>query len=150
MKRKLDKGVKETEFKVGNLVWHVPRRQRSGMEPRKSGPFKIKKILGKATVEIAQVEEGPDLGQRPAIQSIRNLEVYKHDKVYKQKELVVKEILRHGGKGRGRKYEVRWEDGTTSWEPRKNLVDKEADGTVTLNSELVAYLDRNPTLSRKA
>ena len=149
MKSKYDKGVEESKLEVGNLVWHVPRRQRSGMEPRKSGPFKIKEILGKATVKIAQVDKGPDLGQRPDIQSIRNLELYKHDTIYKQKELVVREILSHGGNGRGRKYQVRWEDGTTSWELRKNLVDKEVDGTVTLNAELVAYLDRNPTLSRK-
>ena len=149
MKRKFDEGVKESKIEVGDLVWHVPRRQRTGMEPRKSGPFKIEKILGKSTVKIAKVNEGPDLGQRPAIQSIRNLEAYKHDKIYKQKELVVMKIISHGGKGRGRKYQVQWEDGTTSWEPRKQLVDREADGTETINAELTAYLDRNPSLSRK-
>ena len=44
---------------------------------------------------------------------------------------------------------MQWEDGTESWEPRKQLVDKEADGIETVNEELVAYLDRNPKLSRK-
>jgi hypothetical protein len=149
MKSKFDADVKESKFEVDNLVWHVPRRQRSGMEPRKSGPFKIEEVLGKSTVKIEQVGEGPGLGQRPAIQSVRNLELYKHDKIYKQKELVVMKIISHGGKGRGRKYQVKWEDGTSTWEPRKNLVDKDVDGTETLNSELVAYLDRNPNLSRK-
>jgi len=149
MKKKFDVGVKESKLKVGDLVWHVPRRQRSGMEPRKSGPFKIEEILGKVTVKIAQVEEGPTLGQRPEIQSIRNLEVYKHDKIYKQKELVVTKIIGHGGKGRGRKYQVQWEDGTITWEPRKQLVDKEVGGKETINAELVAYLERNPSLSRK-
>ena len=119
------------------------------MEPIKSGPFKIAKVLGKATVKIAQVEGGPHLGQRPEVQSVRNLEEYTHAEIYKQKELVVKKVVGHQGKGRGRKYQVQWEDGTESWEPRKQLVDKEADGIETVNEELVAYLDRNPKLSRK-
>jgi hypothetical protein len=149
MKKKYDAEVKESKFGVGDLVWHVPRRQRSGMEPKKSGPFKIEEILGKATVKIGKVDEGPDLGQRPKVQSIWNLEVYKHAKIYRQKELIVMKIIGHRGKGRGRRYQVQWEDGTDSWEARKQLVDKETDGTETVNAELVAYLDRNPSLSRK-
>ena len=63
--------------------------------------------------------------------------------------MVVKKVLGHSGKGRGRKYKVYWEDETTSMEPRKQLVDKDADGTETINAELIAYFKRNPKLSKK-
>jgi hypothetical protein len=77
------------------------------------------------------------------------LERYEHKEIYRQKELVVQKVLGHVGKGRGRKYNVYWEDGTSSLEPRKQLVDKNVDGTETINAELEAYYERNPSISRK-
>ena len=77
------------------------------------------------------------------------MELYEHEQIYRQKEMVVKKVLGHSGKGRGRKYKVYWEDETISMEPRKQLVDKDADGTETINAELIAYFKRNPKLTQK-
>jgi hypothetical protein len=149
MKKKFDKNVKEADFKVGDHVWHIPRMGQSAMKPIKIGPFEIEEVMGPVHVKIKQINGGTDLGRRHNVQSIRNLEKYKHEEVYKQKEMVVSKIVGHEGKGRGRKYRVIWEDGSTSLEPRKQLVDKETDGTEVINSELLEYFKRNPSLSRK-
>jgi hypothetical protein len=149
MKEKFDKKVKEADFEEGDLVWLVPRQAEGALKPRKIGPYKVMEVRGGTNVKIAQAEGGPPLS-RHEVQSVRNLERYKHEEVYKQKELVVKEILGHEGKGRGRKYKVLWEDGSESMEPRKQLVDKEVGGEEVVNEQLLAYLARNPRLSSKA
>lgn len=149
MKVSFDKKVEKVEFKKEDRVWLVPRVKEGSFQPRKIGPFEIAEVMGPVHVKIRQLEGGPTLGKRSELQSIRNLERYEHKEIYRQKEVVVKKVLGHEGKGRGRKYKIYWEDGTTSMEPRKQLVDKEADGTETVNAELLAYLDRNPKLSRK-
>jgi hypothetical protein len=149
MKVKFDKKVEDIEFKPKDRVWLVPRMKEGSLQPLKMGPFEIFEVMGPLHVKIRQIDGGPDLGKRNEIQSIRNLERYEHKEIYRQKELVVKNVLGHEGKGRGRKYKIYWDDGTTSMEPRKQLVDKEADGTETINAELLAYFDRNPKLSRK-
>lgn len=148
MKEKFDKKVEDIEFKENDRVWLIPRVKEGALQPRKIGPFKIIEVMGKVHVKIRQLNGGPSLGSRSEFQSIRNLERYEHEEIYRQKELVVKKVLGHDGKGRGRKYKVFWEDGTTSMEPRKQLVDKDPEGTETINAELLAYLDRNPKLSR--
>ena len=149
MKVKFDKKVERIEFKKNDKVWVVPRMKEGSLQPLKIGPFEILEVQGPVHVKVSQLEGGPSLGKRSEIQSIRNLERYEHEEIYRQKELMVKKVLGHEGKGRGRKYKVYWEDGTISLEPRKQLVDKDPDGTETVNTELIAYLDRNPKLSRK-
>ncbi len=148
MKRMFDKKVTKADFKEKDKVWLVPRQKAGALQPLKIGPFEIKEVKGPAHVTIKQTEGGPSLGQRSGTQSVRNLEKYDHKEVYKQKESMVKEILGHEGKGRGRKYKVLWDDGTTSLELRKQLVDKEMDGTETINEQLTAYFERNPKISR--
>ena len=149
MKKHFDKKVTKADFKEGERVWLIPRQKAGALKPLKIGPFEIDVVKGPVHVTIKQTKDGPSLGQRGGTQSIRNLEKYEHEVVYKQKEEKVKKIFGHEGKGRGRKYKVLWEDGSTTLEPRKQLVDKEKDGTETVNAELVAYLDRNRNLSRK-
>lgn len=149
MKKHFDKKVTKADFKVGERVWLIPRQKAGALKPLKIGPFEIDVVKGPVHVTIKQTKDGPSLGQRGGTQSIRNLEKYEHEVVYKQNEEKVKKIFGHEGKGRGRKYKVLWEDGSTTLEPRKQLVDKEEDGTETVNAELVAYLDRNRNLSRK-
>jgi RNase H-like domain found in reverse transcriptase/Reverse transcriptase (RNA-dependent DNA polymerase)/Integrase zinc binding domain len=150
MKRKFDNGKKKAEFKKNDLVWIVPREKKGALEPEKIGPFKVAEVLGPVHLKVEQVEGGPPLGQRGNVQSVRNLEAYKHKAIYKQKEMIVKQILGHSGKGRGRKYRVLWEDGSESMEPRKQLVDKDPDGEETINAELEAYWARNPKLTSKS
>jgi len=123
MKKKFDKKRTEADFEEGDMVWIVPRQGQGSLQPLKIGPYKVTEVKGPANLLIDQVEGGPKL-TRKKMQSVRNLQIYEHKEIYKPKEVVVKDILGHEGRGSGRKYKVLWEDGSETWEPRKHLVDK--------------------------
>ena len=148
MKLQFDKKLVEKEFAVGGLVWLKKNDRENKLDEFLVGPFRIKKRVGDLDVELEEVEHGPSLGQRPTLQSIRNIDNYLAKEIRREREWLVKDILGHEGKGRGRKYRVLWATGEVTLEPRKSLVDS-VNGEETPNEALQKYWERNPTLSRK-
>jgi hypothetical protein len=148
MKRRFDDGIQRREFKVGQKVW-LRNENVTAKEPvERIGPFKVKRVTGPVNVEIEEVRNGPKLGTRHAIQSIRNMIEYDGPDPGPQAEFVVSDVVDHKGNGRGRKYRVRWNDGSFTWEPRASLVDVKASGKQLLNVAFRRYLERNQMLKK--
>jgi Integrase zinc binding domain/RNase H-like domain found in reverse transcriptase len=148
MKEYFDRDRSLPNFDVGDLV-ALPKNDRSHkLEAFKVGPFKIKQKVGDLDVVLEEVDGGPQLGRRPKLQSIRNVERYTPKEILREEEYRVKDIVGHKGSGRGRKYHVVWANGSTSLEPRKNLVDS-VNGKETVVEALVQYWKRNPKLSTR-
>ena len=105
-------------------------------------------MTGPVNVEIKEIPNGPRLGTRHKIQSIRNMVEYVGPDPEPQPEFVVVDVVDHEGNGRGRKYRVRWSDGAFTWEPRANLVDRREDGSEVINDAFRRYLERNQMLGK--
>lgn len=99
-------------------------------------------------VGLEEVNGGPRLGQRPHLQSVRNVTKYTAKEIMREPEWKVEDIVGHEGSGRRRKYHVVWASGETTLEPRKNLADV-IDGHEVVGEQLLKYWERNPTLSRR-
>jgi len=91
--------------------------------------------------------DGPPLGDRHDVQSIRNLDKYPLKTAAKKLEHVVKDVTAYWGRGKGRRYEVTWSDDSVTWEPRKNLVALQ-DGEEVILEPLLRFWERNPQLKR--
>jgi hypothetical protein len=147
MKRAFDKKLVTLEFKEGQLVWVRNEEITSENPAERIGPFKVKRLVGEVDVEIIETDNGPKLGTRHPIQSVRNLAVFKGPEPGKEPEFEVADVIDHAGHGRGRKFRVKWHDGSLTWEPRKNLVDK-VDGEEIPVAPFKAYLDRQKRLGK--
>lgn len=148
MKKAFDKGIKEKEFKVGQRVW-LRNEEVTAQNPKERiGPFEIVRLTGPVNVEIKEVPNGPKLGTRHKIQSIRNMVEYVGPDPEPEPEFVVTDVVDHRGHGRGRKYRVRWGDGSFTWEPKSNLVDVKEDGTEVVNEAFGRYLERIQSLAK--
>jgi hypothetical protein len=148
MKVSFDKGLEPVPFTVGDWVALKKNDRSSKLDEFKVGPFRVKEKVGDLDVILEEVPNGPNLGQRPALQSVRNLVRYTPTSILKSEEETVKDVIGHEGHGRGRKYLVVWSDNSATWEPRKNLVDS-VNGEETIVEALLRYWERNPKLSRK-
>lgn len=147
MKSAFDKKLITMEFEEGQLVWVRNEEVTSENPAERIGPFKVKRLVGEVDVEIMETENGPKLGTRHPIQSVRNLAVFKGPVPGKEPEFEVADVIDHAGHGRGRKFRVKWLDGSTTWEPRRNLVDK-VNGEEIPVAPLKAYLDRQKRLGK--
>jgi hypothetical protein len=146
MKRKFDEGLQTKRFVVGQKVW-LRNEEVTALNPlERIGPFRVKRVTGPVNVEIEGVKNGPKMGTRHAVQSIRNLIEYNGPDPGPQPEFLVTDVVDHQGYGRGRKYRVRWSDGSLTWEPRSCLVDKKANGKQVLVAPFRMYLERNQML----
>jgi hypothetical protein len=146
MKKNFDGGLKKKEFIEGQLVW-LRNEEVTAVNPaERIGPFKIKRVTGPVNVEIEEVKNGPRMGTRHPIQSIRNMIEYSGPEPGPQPEFIVSDVVDHQGQGRGRKYRVRWNDGSFTWEPRSSLVDVKANGKQILVAPFRRYLERNQML----
>lgn len=145
MKEKFDRGLQKKEFSIGQLIWLRNEEVTAANPAERIGPFRVKRVTGPVNVEIEEVKNGPRLGTRHEIQSIRNMIEYSGPEPVPQEQYVVDDVVDHQGHGRGRKYRVRWKDGTYTWEPRSNLVDVE-DGKQILVAPFRHYLERNQML----
>ena len=148
MKKAFDEKLVERHWKVDQLVWLRNEEVTSLHPEERIGPFKVVRVTGPVDVEIGEVENGPKLGTRHRIQSVRNLVEHKGQPPGQPKEYMVVDVVDHDSHGRGRRYKVKWEDGSFTWERRKNLVDIGEDGKEVVNEALRRYLDRQRRLKR--
>lgn len=148
MKRKFDQGLIEKKFTEGQMVWIRNEEVTAASPNERIGPFEVVRITGPVDVEIKEVVNGPKLGTRHKIQSVRNMVEFNGPIPEPPKEFAVADVVDHEGHGRGRKYRVRWTDGEYTWEPRANLVDEGEDGEEVLVEAFEKYLERNQMLGR--
>ena len=148
MKHAFDKNLVTLDLEVGQLVWVRNEEVTSENPAERIGPFKVKRLVGEVDVEIMETSNGPKLGTRHPIQSVRNLAHYKGPAPEKEVEWEVVDVIDHAGHGRGRKYRVKWLDGSLTWEPRRSLVDIE-NGKEILLAPFKAYLDRQQRLGKE-
>ncbi|MDA4133590.1 MAG: chromo domain-containing protein [Thaumarchaeota archaeon] len=87
--------------------------------------------------ELSELPQGPKIGQRHKVVNIQHLELFEADE-RRLKEVEVREVVAHSRKKTKVQYLVRWEDGDLSWEPTRNLVDKEGKGYVIAEA-LIEY-----------
>ena len=150
MKRKYDKGREEVIYEKGDLVW-LRRQERSKVEPRKDGPFRVKERKSPLTYVLEDVAESPaKLGLRSPIQNVKHLEKYEQ-KMPVEEEFKVKEILGHkkgGTKRKFYKYHVKWADGDETWERVPSLIDEEGDEEVILDA-LKRYWKAHPGMQEE-
>jgi hypothetical protein len=146
MKKKFDERLQKKEFVKDQLVWLRNEEVTAADPVERIGPFKVKRVAGPVNVEIEEVKNGPKLGNRHAIQSIRNMIEYSGPEPGPQPEFIVSDVVDHRGYGRGRKYRVRWNDGSFTWEPRSSLVDVKTNGKQILVMPFRKYLERNQML----
>ena len=147
MKERFDVGRHEADFEAGQKVWIKKNDRENGLDSKRIGPFEIAEVLSPLNVRIKEAVGGPQLGQRSDVVNVKQLAAYKGDKVPGAQEWVVRDVIGHKGKGKGRKYHVLWEDGADTWEPRAALVDND-NGEETPVGPLLRYWERNPRLSR--
>jgi len=147
MKKAFDKKLVTMELKEGQLVWVRNEEVTAENPAERIGPFKVKRLVGEVDVEIMEIENGAKLGTRHPIQSVRNLAEFKGPEPEKEQEWVVADVIDHSGHGRGRKYRVKWSDGSLTWEPRKNLVDIVNKEEIPV-APFKAYLDRQNRLGK--
>jgi hypothetical protein len=147
MKSAFDKKLVTMELKEGQLVWVRNEEVTAENPAERIGPFKVKRLVGDVNVEIMEIENGPKLGTRHPIQSVRNLAKFKGPAPDKEQEWEVVDVIDHAGHGRGRKYRVKWSDGSLTWEPRKNLVDIVGKEEIPV-AQFKAYLDRQKRLGK--
>jgi len=148
MKKQFDKDLIEVKFSVGQKIWLRNEEVTATHPEERIGPFEVVRLIGAVNIEIKSIENGPTLGTRHKIQSIRNAIHFVGPDPGPQQEWKVSDVLDHRGGGRGRKYRVLWDDGDTTWEPIGTLADFGEEGEVVLNAALSKYFDRNPQLTR--
>jgi hypothetical protein len=148
MKEKFDKGLIEKKFVVGQKIWIRNEEVTAANPKERIGPFEVVRITGPVDVEIKEVKNGPKLGTRHKVQSVRNLIEFTSPNLEPPKEFQVVDVVDHDGHGRGRKYRVRWSNGDYTWEPRANLVDREENGEEVMNEAFERYLERNQMLGK--
>lgn len=126
-----------TPFKLGQQVWldtrNLKMRVNSKMKPRKEGPFKIKRVIGKVNYEL-------DLPIHWKVHPVFHATLLKPFKETEQhgpshtppppdilndeEQYEVERIMGHRTRGRKMQYLIRWKGYTAmddSWEPEENL-----------------------------
>ena len=126
-----------TPFTLNQQVWLDTRNLRmkisSKMKPRREGPFRIKRIIGKVNYELAL----PAQWKVHPVFHATLLRPYKEteqhgpnyipptpDILNEEEQYEVERIINHRHRGRGMQYLVRWKGYTPmddSWEPEGNL-----------------------------
>ena len=124
-------------FQIGEKVWldtrNLKMKINSKLKPRKEGPFKIKKVLGKVTYELDLPEHWKVHPVFHAVLLSRYRETEQHGPNFvltphevegDELEYEVERILKHRKRGRMYQYLIRWKDQPAtedSWEPEENL-----------------------------
>jgi len=142
-----NEGRKEAEFKGGQKVWLKDNERENSLAPKRLGPFEIEEIVSALDVKLRRTAGGPSLGRRTPTVNVKQVVEYENPNFAGAKEHRVRDIIGHKGKGNTRRYQVVWEDGDETWEPREQLVD-EVGGEEVLNEALERYYQRNPRLGR--
>lgn len=144
MKEQYDKGRKESDLQVGDKVWLRNTEKANSLDPERIGPFEVAAKKGKLTVKVKEVDGGPRLGRRHPIINVKNVARFDSE-MAKPVEVEVERIEDHKGKARNRLYKVVWKDGDVTWEPLRNLVDRDG-GEVVVAAALETYWRAHPRL----
>jgi hypothetical protein len=146
-KKKFDRGRVITKFTEGDWVWLMEHEARK-MEPKRSGPYRISKVISDLDVEVEDLPQGPQLGRRHNIVNVKNVEKYNQE-VIPAPEEVVREIIKHRKRRRNVKYLARWSDGDETWQPARDFIDREGNGEFIINEALKLYWAKHPTLAKE-
>jgi len=131
MKEEYDARHEERKFKVGDQVWWREHEPANKLEPKRSGPYEIARVISDLNYELAELPQGPKIGTRKRMVHVQHLEEFNVDGG-EEKEDEVEEL-------------TRFASGEEWWLTDKELIDKEGDSYV-INEELKNYWARTPSL----
>lgn len=150
LKKQYDKGRVSPEYAVGDLVWIRNHTPDSSLDAKKVGPYRITEIIGDLDVRVAEIPQGPQLGQRHDVVNVKHVELYKGS--LKGQDLddgrvvnIIKHRIEKRKSGRIVKYYVQWSDGSFTWEPLRHLVDLEGREYIFVDV-LLEYWKKRPHL----
>ena len=148
-KKKYDKERQEKTFKVGDRVWWKENEPAHTLANKRTGPYQVKLVISPINYELAEVNGGPAIGRRHPVVHIQQIEEFEQEWPGAP-EWEVERILSHKRRKKTVRYEVLWVGGAITWEPLKNLIDKEDNGTTTVSDPLIAYWEDHPQLRKLA
>lgn len=148
MKERHDAGREPASFKEGDLVWWRKHEPEGKLDVKRTGPYVVKKVHGPLDVVLDELPQGPKIGQRHRVVNVKHVEKYEQE-VPRTVEEAVESIVKHKRRGKKVTYLVRWEDGSETWEPLRNLIDKEGEETI-VNEALLEYWREHPEVKQEA
>jgi len=131
-------------FEEGDLVWWREHEPANKLEPKRSGPYEIKRVISDINYELAEVLQGPKIGTRHKIVHVQHIEKFEAEGGEEEEE-VVEEIIKHRRIKEKVKYLTRFSSGEELWLEHKDLIDKLKVG-YQVNAELKRYWARTPKL----
>jgi hypothetical protein len=154
-KRRFDAHRQEIRFEIGQKVY-LEDHYRTGFEPKRIGPFKVRAKKSALSYEIAECEDGPKIGRRYKIVNARDLMSFpngasdagkdeENEKDEDEEQIVVKVLGHKKAKGsdEGWQFKVRWRDGDVTWEPSEHFYDVKKDGAIVYNDKFRRYAFAN-------
>lgn len=147
-KERYDEGRSGHDFKVGQLVWITDHERESAADPKRIGPFKVADTKGDLDLAIEEVDGGPRLGRRHPIVNVRHVDHFNAESWPGEQSWEVAKVVDHKGRGKGRRFLVKWSSGEETWEPLRSLVDYDGEEPVVV-AALLEYWDAHPRLSRE-
>jgi predicted aspartyl protease len=134
----------EAPFKKGDWVWWGEHGEGPTERPKRSGPYEIKEMHGALDAELAELPQGPTIGNRHNVVNVKHLEIYEQEPIL-QPEEVVREIIKHRKRKKHIRYLTRWADGDETWQRAASFIDKNG-AEIVINDVLKAYWEEHPEL----
>jgi hypothetical protein len=157
MKERYDVGRVPAPFKEGDLVWLRNQDPDGTLDVKRLGPFRVKEMVSDLAARLVDIPQGPKMGRRHPVVSVNDIDTYEGKLVsgdsdnYRPSSILKHKMVPIGKKGRKVKrprYLVQWSDGSSSWEPSRNLVDEDSDGIV-ITEVLDKYWSMKPDVRKR-